>query len=442
MAQNQQFLLDFEASINKLSQLNAIIQKNVQDKKSFSALVVTRLGEINQKIKDLAGKIIQLKTQVDNLQAQVNSNTASIGDKQKEMEQLKTQIVQLTNEKQQLTDNLQNLTKQADAQNAANQQTIDAAEAEIQKLTADNANLKQQVDALNNELSGRGDLQKQHADELQKQSAQFEERTKALIEENTKKIEELTNEITSRDQQITALNDELQKAKDEAQGHLDNIDKNNNSITANVQKLQGEIEQLKQVNDDLTNRIVAATQAINAATQNLDQLSNDAANQQDLQNINKAFSDVEESIENISRAIQGQGPKPSVKQTQQSQQGLPANTPIAISGQSVPLGEIIAGLTRHNNQIKDRDPNNKYAVSLQEINNATTPQEIEQALRGIVYKNGNIMGGNKKTKKLRKQKGGFRYNLHTKRRTITSSSGLGRGRGKGRGRKSTKRSSF
>jgi hypothetical protein len=80
----------------------------------------------------------------------------------------------------------------------------------------------------------------------------------------------------------------------------------------------------------------------------------------------------------------------------------------------------------------------KYADAIPQVRAATTPAEITQILRSnsINYKNGNMMGG-KRTKKLRKQKGGFVYRANTKRRSLSSTS---RRRSRSSSRKSNKSS--
>ena len=65
MAQNQQFLQDFQSSMDKLNGMNDMIQNSLKQKKEFSDKLVAKLKEINEKIKDLAGQINQLKASVD-----------------------------------------------------------------------------------------------------------------------------------------------------------------------------------------------------------------------------------------------------------------------------------------------------------------------------------------------------------------------------------------
>ena len=94
------FILDFQASMGKLSQLNEAILKNVQNRKNFSDTIIGRLSQINDKINELATKITDLKNQIGALQTQVASNTSGINDKQTEISQLKSQVQQLESEKQ------------------------------------------------------------------------------------------------------------------------------------------------------------------------------------------------------------------------------------------------------------------------------------------------------------------------------------------------------
>ena len=53
MAANQNFIQEFDQSLDRLKQLNGFIQKNAQNKKAFSEMVITKLSEIKNKIKDI-----------------------------------------------------------------------------------------------------------------------------------------------------------------------------------------------------------------------------------------------------------------------------------------------------------------------------------------------------------------------------------------------------
>ncbi len=88
---------------------------------------------------------------------------------------------------------------------------------------------------------------------------------------------------------------------------------------------------------------------------------------------------------------------------------------------------------------QDPRPNNKYSQVLQQLQNANDDDDVKSILQGasiMTTRNGKIKGG-KKTKKIRKQKGGYTYKINSKRRSITtasirSSNGRGRGHSKRR----------
>ena len=223
MAQIPDYLQNFQASMDKLSNLNTIIQKNIQDKQNFSSMVVNKLGDINTKIRSLAESIKGLKSQVDDLKNQVTNHTTGINDKETQIQQLQAQITQLTTDKQTLIDEYNTLKDQTTADIADKQKKIDASEAQIQKLTLDNETLTNQVQSLTTELSSHGDISAQHAKELQKQATDFQEKINEQIAQNNEKINALTKSIEEKDQQIATLQDELQKAKDETAGHIQTI---------------------------------------------------------------------------------------------------------------------------------------------------------------------------------------------------------------------------
>jgi hypothetical protein len=68
---------------------------------------------------------------------------------------------------------------------------------------------------------------------------------------------------------------------------------------------------------------------------------------------------------------------------------------------------------KNGQMVQNGQPNNKYAAAIQQINAATTPQELQNAFRGLNYKNGQIQGG--KSRKPRKQKRGTRKGKKSKK---------------------------
>ena len=430
MAQNQQFLQDFQSSMDKLNSMNDMIQNSLKQKKEFSEKLVAKLKDINQKIKDLAGQINQLKASVDSLQGQVSNNSGAISSKDKQIADLTQKITTLEGEKQQISEQLTNFQKQCNDEKAALQQKIDADEASIRKFTEDNEALKKQSDALTAELANNGATAAQHAEQIKTQTEEFQKQMAQAQQENQTKIDGLMAQIKDCDDKMLDLQKQLKDKTDEAAAHAQSITDTQTQGQSQIAKLNQDIEALKKENDDLIQRIIAATQAIKQATENLETLANSVPNQQSEQYINQLFAEIEESIKNISGVLQGNpiqpgpqpGPQPQPSQRINSSQLISVQVPGGALEQ-VPFSTIIAGVQKKAGQSGNVQ---KYKDALKPLRQATTPQQVTDILNqfNISYKNGAIMGG-KKTKKLRKQKGGFTYKLNSKRKGLSTSSKRG-----------------
>ena len=135
------FLVNFQNSMNQLSEMNKTIAAVVQSKNAFNANLKTRLQQINELIQKLSGDINNLKKKTDDLQNQVNSNSAAVGDKDTQIAELKERINSLEVEKANLTKQLADFQNQVNAEKSAMQQKIDADEEQIRTLTDENTNI-------------------------------------------------------------------------------------------------------------------------------------------------------------------------------------------------------------------------------------------------------------------------------------------------------------
>lgn len=413
------FINNFEASMAKLANIRRGIQSNIEMKEQFSNNIKNSLAQINTRLKDLAGQISALKQQADDLQMQVNTNTASVGDKDRQLQELQSRMQQLQSDHDEALKQLNSEKQQlADAANQKQQQ-IDEMENQLREITGLKDNLTSERDALRNELQGKGDQAQQHADQIKMLSEESqtklkeqEEQLLTRINDCEQKIQAFEQQIKDRDDEIARLNQELQNSQGQA-------------ATAS-QELQKQIEQLTQQNGELVQRIVQATVAINEAADELDAISKGVPNAQTQDEVNALLQQIEESLENIGRAIQGQRAAAPV-----SQGMLAENSPISVvdatSGQRVdmPLNALKRELQRKAVQLRNSNPNieNKYQIALDKINQSTSQQEITNILRGIAIKNtqrGLEVSGGRRTKKIRKQKGGFTYKSTSKRRSISS----------------------
>ena len=112
--------------MDKLANIRRNIQAGIDFKTQFTNDLKTKLGEINQRIRELARLITELKEKSDNLEIQVNTNTTSIGDKERELQQLKDQITALTTERDNLTAKINQQEEAARNNIAAKQDEIDS----------------------------------------------------------------------------------------------------------------------------------------------------------------------------------------------------------------------------------------------------------------------------------------------------------------------------
>jgi chromosome segregation ATPase len=424
MTQNTQFLQDFQDSMNKLNGMNELIQNSLKQKKEFSDNLVIKLKNINQKINDLAGEINKIKATIDGLQGQTNTNSTNINDKDKQIAQLTQRINELENEKQQIAQQLTDFQQKAIDEKNTLQQQIDNSEELIRKLTEDNTAIKNQANALTTELAGKGDIQTQHAEQIKTQTEEFQQQFEKQQQSNQSRINELMDKIKDCDDKMLDLQKQLKDKGDEAASHAQSITDTQNQGQSQIEQFNQQITQLKNENNDLVQRIISATQAIKQATDNLEILANSVPNQQSEQYINQLFSEIEQSIQNISGVIQG---KP-ISEIEPISEFKP-NDEITIiqpggQPQQVQFKVLLQELKRKSSQQGNVQ---KYKDALQQMRQAKTIKEIQiiMSRNNIVFRNNAIMGG-KKTKKNKKQKGGFSYKINTKRRSITTNNSSSR----------------
>jgi chromosome segregation ATPase len=427
------FKENFEQSLQRLAEINGIIDANIKSKQDFSKNVIDRLRDINQKIKDLAGSIGGLKEQISGLQTQVASNDAGIQDRTSEINRLNALVEQLTTERDALRNELDQLKNQYMADKEEFQKRIDDSEAQIRALTDQNTAIASERDALKSDLQTKGDLGEQHAKTIKNLVNQYTEKMKqhdAQLEEqkinNNNEIKRIQDEIVLKDNEINRINDEYTAKSTELQEQIAQLTKQHQDAQAVSATLETQIQSLQAENEDLTQRIISATQAIMSATDRLQELNNpEHFNQSEL---DATFEEITKSIQEISNAIQGKTMAPVQSQQKQAnklQSKLPGNTVIIYEGWQKPLSEILESL-RMKAQ-KDPRPDNKYALALQqlyEVDNVDAAIMILSNNNISLNRNtGTVRGGNttKKNRKYKKQKGGFTYKHNAKRQRITTS---------------------
>jgi chromosome segregation ATPase len=324
-------------------------------------------------------KIKTLKETADNLQSQVNSNNSSIGEKEKKIEELKQTIVQR-----------EAVIAQAEQDKQALQSKIDEFEQKLRDMT-------NEKDALNAELAQKNTL---NAELVQKEK-ELNDRIAAF----ETKIQELEKQLQDKDVEINQLKTNHASAT--------------GTSTTAIQELQVKINELTAQNQNLVQRIIQATDAINGAVNLLNAIAESEPNTKSQEDVTALLVQIEQMIEGISRAMQG---KSSASPSGSTPSVLPDNTPITVQGNTFALGVWILKIKDKINQVATSNPTSvgKYKAALDALLKATTDTDASYIINQI-SKNGNIFGG-RRTKKNRKQKGGFTYKPTSRRRSISSTS--------------------
>jgi predicted nucleic acid-binding Zn-ribbon protein len=438
------FLQNFQRSMDRLEGLNDRIRTGLQNKSDFSANLLARLRQINEQIRGLADKITRLKQRLDALQLQVDGNSGSITDKDTQIQQLTQQVRELEDQRNQLQTQLRDIQLKSGEDLAVMQSRIDDFEARIRSITDENKALTEHVRALDAELAGRGDIQTQHAAELKSQADAFAAQAQETMRQNEEEKARLRDEIRANVERLQEREQELQRAQAAIAENNARIDQSQAELREQIRVLTEQVATLTGQNADLTGRIEAATVAINQASDNLEQLINAFPNAQSTEEFRALFDEITQSIQELDHLIEGNGMplqppppppgmppgsppvsppvSPAAPARRRPQPALDPNTII-----SVPVAGGANIEVRYSKVIVDLNNKRsikKYADAIPQVRAATTPDEVAQALRanGIYYQPSGNMKGGRKTKKLRKQKGGFVYKVNTKRRSLSSNS--------------------
>lgn len=468
------FLQQFEQSIANLNNINAAIEHNTKSKDAFIKVVNDGLNQINAKIRGLGTAIAKMKNDLNSLQQQVDANTSEIGTSSTAKQQLQAQIATLQSEKDQLTAQLQKQKEESDAKILGLQQKIDADEASLAQITADNNNLKAQIDALNAELAGKGDTQQQHAAEIQKLTDQNLQALKDQQAANDATIAKLTATIDENDGHVEEiLSNTNSQAKKLAKELLD-CEAREKDFQNQLQQLNAQITQLTEQNQMLTEKIKSATTAINASVARLNELTDDVANAQNMEDVKKLFQEINDAIDKINDTLKA-GPSTSPgagsdatslvsgmlaavtgvtgteapPQMSPYTQKIPSDTMFQIRTNTtdgkiemsnITYQELMSKLQakKLDSRGKNTQAYTKYNTVLNDIYKAnddtetqtvdTTIQAVQKVLDGhmIIIKNGNLMGGKKHRTRKRNKKGGYTYKKHKKSSNSYNSSSRGR----------------
>jgi len=416
MTAPQQFLIDFEEKMGKLANIRRNIQAGIEFKTQFTNDLKTKLGEINQRLRELAQLITTLKEKADNLQIQVNTNTTSIGDKERKLQQLRDQITSLTTERDNLTARIRQQEEEAVNNIAAKQAEIDRCEAALRDIQPKYEAQTLELNALREEMTKTGnEKDAAHAEQLKQLTEQSQKQLAGQEAELMQRINDCEGKIAGFEQQIKDKDAELatkQKAIDDATGAAQNA----------AQGLQQQIDDLKLENKNLVERLMAATVAINDAADDLQRITDDVPNSTTKQEadalLNEITQQIEQSIINIGRAAQGQAAQPSAAGQYDVEPNF--NNLMQLHRLQDKRQYLAFIRTIRSGQIQNEINTN---INAAENGNNDAINAVKRALLANQIKVNaprNIGGKRRITKKNRKQKGGFTYKTGPKRRSLTS----------------------
>ena len=460
------FLSDFDNSLQKLDRLKDNIATRFRDQDDFSNEILQQLTEINTKIKELSGKINELKEDIIDLQKQIDSIDSFINGLRQENMSLHREIDQLQNEKTALLSNNEQTRME---QNALQSQINDyeeriatlntektTAQSEIESLKSTNESLTQQYSTDQDERARQfaqemGEQQEAHIRQLRENQEAFNEEMKILmskVEEVELKINELESEKQARESEMIRITSEMESKEDD------------------IKNRSNRIIELERMNEELMNRIITATNVINQSIEALDNLTKEIPNVKTQTDIRNLFSQINESIDSINVLLQrsqpgitARGPpeRPSLSRsgaesvvssievepeeqatttTRRISPGsflISPNTEFTVSnGNKLTLNQIKQAISEKIEQMRrNNTDNSEFTKKLQKISNLNSKTELQNLISTIDFTENNTIKGGKTTRKYKKhnvisktkkgiQKGGFVWNTHSKRKTITT----------------------
>ena len=443
MAEQPDFIIDFQTKIKNLNDIKGKIADNLNNKKQFTDTLKTSLGSINDRLTVLAGLIKQLKASKNDLTKTIDSNTASIDTTSSKISELNDKIATLEQDKQNSETALNNQINALQSQITEKQSQIDTQEATLATLTQQSSTLKQESDALNNELSSKGTDAAAHAQQIQQTTDHFNQQLTDQAAECAKRIEVSKSKIEELEKQINEHASQMTNAQNICESKQLEINDKQQSLAEEGVMYQKKIDNLTETNNDLTEKLKQATEAIDEATTALnDLITNGEPNQESQQQINDALTKITENIEasiaNInqegdgssssSRLLSGLFSGSSQEENPQEENPQEEKSSSSTSINISPNLNIAKTNLFTEARAKTMGAKaTKYINFLAQANIDSSDEVIKKAIQdnGLQFykvgNNGAKLKGGRKTKKNRKnkkQKGGFTYKNKSDNRKI------------------------
>ena len=158
MAQQQQFLIDFQDRMDRLQQVRANIGANINAKQQFTDRLKTKLEQFNDRLRQLSGLITNLKNRSDELEGQIGTNNAAIGERQQQIDRLNAERDNAIRERDEINQQINQQREETQRMSTDQQNRINTCEEQLRAVTEQKTVVEQQVQALQAELAARGVL--------------------------------------------------------------------------------------------------------------------------------------------------------------------------------------------------------------------------------------------------------------------------------------------
>lgn len=340
------------------------------------------INNFNEKVKILKEQIENRLKSESNFKSKVFNSLTGIKSTLQELQKKKGELKSLFDKASEVNTERENKIKELETE-------VNNLKNSLYEITRERDNIKAQLDDVNNQLK--------------------------------KNVESSANEKA-----------ELEKQKEELQSELDRInsekaqtDEQINNLNQSINTLSADNEKLKQ----------AMTNALASLEESLNKLNTEELKPEDVET---AYQEILNIIADISSVIGGTEQtivlsQPSTNEIVNQSDVFTDNTDVSEYFDELPVGTTYAGLVNmlenKVNQIRRTNPNaaSKYINALNSLQSIKgqprSNVDLKKIMYGITIKNNGIMGGNRtkkirkinKTKKARKQKGGFTYSSSSRR---------------------------
>ena len=284
---NGGFLNNFEQALAKLSEFNQNIETTLGNRKRFSSNIINKLQNVTKNVNDIKSKIVGIMEKINGFENQIQQNNLGQLDNDRKIQQLTLEIQNLTQEKNSLVEELDRLRNI--------QLKIDAMELQLSEEKKRIVDLQNQIEVMTQQasnLSENANQSQQKSNDLQRQREEADQIIKGL----QNKIEELNRKLVPLGAAVAAAPAQIER---------------NNDLCANnaaeIQQLQNDNQILSEENRNFVDRLIRATDTINTVVNNLENFNpRNPEAFTDLSEIRKVVDELEQSLQFISNAIQGQ----------------------------------------------------------------------------------------------------------------------------------------